>query len=223
MDEATASDPEIPSESAQENLRVIRELMERATVYRAISEFPAIVGGLLSIVVGAVLMSNVGVGRTAFVLSWLGVLAVVGGLNTWLLIWESKGRKARFPTPQMIHGILAMGPPMIVLGCVGLAFAWFHGDFVRCALIWAIGYGLGLLATSSFAPRSIKILGWLFLTFGFVIFILHELGVYPSAFDSPVENSSLLMLLSFGILHLVYVLHTFREKRRENRDLEKVD
>jgi len=211
MDESSTADLADPNESAHENLRVIRDLMERATIYRAISAVPALVGGLLAIAVsGYFWFEGDQIGKTTFVLAWLGVLIVVDALNTWLLFKESKSRQGEFPSQKMIHGILAMGPPMIVLGCLGLVQAWVHGEFVQCVLLWIFGYGLGLLATSSFAPDSIKKLGWQFLAFGAVFLLLHEFGIKEFG-ENTVRNSSHFMFFSFGLLHLLYWLQTRRE------------
>lgn len=215
MDESSPVDSTNPNESAHENLQVIRDLMERATVYRAISATPALVGGLLAIAISLIFwLKGDHIGKTAFVLSWLGVLIVVDALNTWLLFRESKSRQGEFPSQKMIHGIFAMGPPMIVLGCLGLIQAWVHGEFVQCVLLWIFGYGLGLLATSSFAPGSIKKLGWQFLAFGAVFVLLHEFEIKDFG-ENTIRNSSHFMFFSFGLLHLLYWLQTRGERTPE--------
>ena len=196
---------ELPgAESARENLRVIRQLMERATIYRAILAGPALIGGLCTLVVAGIMMGRPeAFSRTGFVLAWFAVYLVFDLVNTWLFYRDSKRRGVEFPSPQLLHGIMLLGPPIVVLGVIGLVFAWVHEDFVRCVLIWATGYGLGLLATSSFAPASIKWLGWSVLLIGFGLFLDHELTGFV-AVDDPIVKSALIMAIVFGLLHVIY-------------------
>ena len=75
--------------AAEENLRVIRNLMERATVYRAISAPSALVAGLLSTLAAGFVYYNNEVnlllGRTVrpreFAGLWIGVLSTSVGIK----------------------------------------------------------------------------------------------------------------------------------------------
>src|SRR6187431_3047612 len=94
-----------PQGTALEHLRIIRTLMERAHIYRAVSAPVALIGGILAVVVAVIgvkhnvftqdgaTMSNAFRDRE-FLFSWLGVLVVCGGANFLLLMRESsdKGR-----------------------------------------------------------------------------------------------------------------------------------
>lgn len=205
---------ESDSDEARENLRLIRDLMERATVYRAVAAFPALVGGVLAIIASLLqFIFHESVGMPAFVFSWLGILIAVGILNTWLFYRDCQQKGAEFPSPQMRHGLLAMGPPMIVMGSLGLIQVWAHGDFVFGVLLWVFGYGLGLLATSNFAPDSIKLLGRQFIGFGIGFVILHEFGVDRLG-ENTVRTGAFFMGLSFGLLHLSYALQAWRDAKR---------
>lgn len=202
------------SQSAEENLRSIRRLMERATVYRAISAGPALLGGGLSALLGAWFHARPdGVTAGSFVTAWLGILAVVGALNTWLLWREARGRGAAFPSPATLHGLRALAPPMLACGFLGLVLALAEDDLVAGTLMWVIGYGLGLLATSSFAPRSIGALGWAFLLSGLAWYLSVSLRA-QTAID-PVREAAKIMAATFGGFHLVYAARTGWWKRSE--------
>ncbi|MCB1228669.1 MAG: hypothetical protein KDN19_00285 [Verrucomicrobiae bacterium] len=204
------------SQTARENLRTIRHLMERATIYRAISAGPALLGGILAVGLGAWFMSRPeSVDVRTFAFSWLAVLVLVGAFNAILLWRESWQRGARFPSSSTIHGVLALAPAMLTGGVLGLVFLLSDGDPVRGVLLWVMGYGLGLIATSDFAPRSIRALGWAFLSTGLVWFLWSELAVAEdlARTGEPIRSAAKVMAVTFGGFHLVYAVRTGWWKR----------
>src|SRR5215210_455918 len=88
--------------AAEENLRVIRQLMERATVYRAVAAPSALVAAVLSLLAASGVYYNNEVhlvlGRTVrpreFALLWLVVLALAAIANAWFL-WREAARDGR--------------------------------------------------------------------------------------------------------------------------------
>src|SRR5215204_2410488 len=93
---------------AEEHLRVIRSLMERATIYRAISAPTALVGGLTSVLVGALLHFYFDIDGPAwatasktfkeavFFGSWGAVLLATGAANVVFLAQEARRRGGSF-------------------------------------------------------------------------------------------------------------------------------
>lgn len=204
------SNPEL-SQSAEENLRTIRSLMERATIYRAISAGPALLGGILSLVVGMWLIKRAEpVSDRFFTGIWLAVLAVVGAFNTWVLYREAKRRGGSFPSASSLQGIRTLAPPMLACGAIGLVLCWVSGDLVRGTLLWVLGYGLGLTATASFAPRSVRALGLAFIAAGVGWFVWAELR--PTK-PEEIREAARVMAATFGGFHLVYAARTGWWKR----------
>ena len=84
------------SERAEEDLRVIRILMERATIYRAISAPTALAGGVVAIALAAFIWVREHhwaenapevmrhISTRGFASLWLAALAIVLALNTFL-------------------------------------------------------------------------------------------------------------------------------------------
>ncbi|NNE92521.1 MAG: hypothetical protein HKN23_12815 [Verrucomicrobiales bacterium] len=199
------SDPK----SAEENLKVIRDLMERATKYRALATVPALIGAILTLLAGVWgYWKGDSLTATKFVLLWLGVLLAIDAVNSVSLYRDSKKRGADFPSPQMIHGILAMLPAFLAGGIIGLVFGLEHEDPVKCATIWAVFSGLALLATRSFAPRSILKLGWLFLIAGTGFFVWYELGGALPGRAFPIKAASFVMMAAFGGPLALYAIFT---------------
>lgn len=191
------------SQNARENLVTIRRLMERATVYRVISTMPALAGGVLGLMVGLFLaFRSEPLTHRNFVLIWLAVYLVVDAINVFVLHREAKNRGAAFPSSQMLYAVGALLPPMVTCGLIGVLFAWFREEPVSGVLMWAVGYGLGLLATAGFAPKSIRVLGLSFLCAALAAFGWQEFSTTSGA--ESLKTASLLMAVTFGGFHVIY-------------------
>jgi hypothetical protein len=199
-------------EEAEENLRVIRSLMEKATIYRAISAPTALVGGLCSVIFGGWLFAC---GRSLpaisfdrlFCFGWLGVLAVTVCANA-LFIWLAAQRRGEpFISPAMRKALWALFPPMLCGAVLTFGYmAKYDSPPVDLAPMWMLFYGLGLLATAQFAPKSIPLLGWCFLVVGLGI---GSRLVSRPGFVVPELDADFLMVGTFGLFHLIYAACTW--------------
>lgn len=204
------------TEAALENLRIIRSLMERAHIYRAVSAPAALAGGLMALVAagvptfhalthnGEAMMSG-----TAFLWIWYGILGLASALNVFLLARESRQQGQPFITDGMRMALRAIAPPMMVGGCVGGGLIVFLDCLTLASLIWVLCYGLALLATRSFAPRSINRLGWAFVLAGLALFFGWAAYKDIRLLSSDVGPASIVMGFTFGLLHLLYALAVF--------------
>jgi hypothetical protein len=185
----------IPPDAANQ-LQTIRLLMERATVYRAISLPAALLGGLLALPAAWLASSG---GGSRFVLVWFTALALTGSFNTWQLARQAKQQNRPFFSSGFRLALRALVPPLLAGGLVGGQLA-LHGHELACAATWVLCYGLALLASREFAPRSIVRLGSAFFVVGLLSVIV--LGSIPHL--GPLTPANVLMAATFGILHLVY-------------------
>lgn len=195
---------------AEEHLRVIRSLMERATIYRAISAPTALVGGLLAIATaGAIWFVNRSgaPGETAlnnrlFAWTWLAVLAVVLAVNAFFVNQKARHGGRAFLSPGARLAIRAVVPCLLIPAATTV---WYFKnaepiDQDILVAVWIAFYGLSLLATALFAPRSLVLLGWAFLVSGLIlIFWPKSLGDDPRGL-----YPNLAMGATFGFYHLVY-------------------
>lgn len=214
---------------AQAHLRAIRQLMERATYYRAISAPTALLGGLLSLGTAAgqlLALRGPHAGRAdaaGFVLAWAVVFVFTAAANT-VFIWRgARNRGEPLVSPAMKLALAAIAPALLAGAVVGWTLTLSAGLPLLPALFWVIFYGLGLLATLPFAPHSLIVLGWSFLLTGLValMYLLYQ-GLLPS-FDLPTPTAAYapaLMGITFGGYHVVYALCVW--PRRE-RTLEAVE
>ena len=197
---------------AEEHLRIIRSLMEKATIYRAISAPTALVGGLASIIAACALSAAIPPGaefvfrhRLIFLIGWLTVLAITAAANTWFLWRDARRRGDVFLSAGMRAAVRAFSPSY-------LAAAFFTALLAKPSPellppIWMLFYGLGLLATQHFAPRSIAVLGWAFFLTGPLLIISDMAGIFESL--GVIRHANLAMGTTFGLFHLIYAACTW--------------
>jgi len=187
---------------AEEHLRVIRSLMEKATIYRAVSAPTALAAGLAAVIVASTPVQRLfdqWFPMNSFHFRWLIALAVTMAINGLLIYREARRRGDPLVSPGMRAAFQALLPPML---SGGVFFCLFGPKLVSALL--AIFYGLALLATAHFAPRSMMWLGWSFLVAGLGIFTL-------SALDDlgPKLNPDVIMVATFGGFHFIYAAATW--------------
>jgi len=204
---------------AEEDLRVIRTLMERATIYRAISAPTALVGGVLSILSAVFIhLSNQSqslIGRPIrpreFVFIWIDVLILTVVMNAFFVWREARSSGRPFISPGMKLALRGIAPNLIVPAIFTLWFlkiGFLGAVELELVVIWVVFYGLALLSTALFAPRSLAILGWAFLLTGVSV------PVIANAVEGLPDNvPTMVMGLTFGLYHLIYAACTWSRKR----------
>ena len=211
--------------SAEEHLRVIRSLMERATVYRAISAPTALFGGLLSVVAAALIFLNnetafrfrPRIGAREFAGIWLVILVITIGLNAFFIRREAMRTNRPFISSGMKMALRAIGPCLLIPLAVTIWFfriGYLGNQEQFLVVVWTGFYGLALLATGLFAPRSLVLLGWAFLLTSLAIPVLDDLIETDFTADVP----DLVMGATFGVYHLIYAACTWSGKSRLNAE-----
>jgi hypothetical protein len=202
---------------AEADLRVIRSLMERATVYRAISAPAALVAGFLSIFAASAIYLNDQTrlnrpieGR-AFAAIWLVVLVLAVAANAFFIWREAKKDGRPFISSGMKLSLRAIAPNLLIPAAVTL---WFLVSGYKGAaeqelvVVWIAFYGLALLSTALFAPRSLVCLGWAFLLTALALPALRNvIG------DLPGNLPNVAMGITFGLYHLIYAVCAWPRRR----------
>lgn len=209
-------------EQAADHLKVIRTLMERATVYRTISWPTALFGGALAIILSVLLflreqaairegvVGEKGITEWAWVICWVVALILTSFFNIFLVSRKSKRAGREFFSPGLRTALRSLIPPMFAGGVIGTALTLSETPAIGAA-VWAICYGLALLSTRGLAPKSIPRLGWSVLVAGLVAFLWvwgdgenTLLGWVPPSTESAMLEASLIMGICFGVFHLLY-------------------
>lgn len=200
-------------QEAAEQLRVIRTMMERATIFRALSGEAAMLGGAMSLAAGW--MSE---GKTGWRWGgvWLGGLAVVLLFAVWQLLRVAQTHQR----PVWSHGLKVAlrgaSPSLLVGGFVGLLYLRYgiKGSELFAACFWILHYGLALLAIREFAPKSMIWLGLAFVATGLAALS----GATFVQSMHPLLNrigASGLMAATFGGFHLFYGAAIVTTTRRD--------
>jgi hypothetical protein len=203
--------------SAEEDLKIIRTLMERASTYRAISAPTALVGGLLSLLSATFIAKpDLLFGHTLrareFAVTWFVVLAVTMIMNAFFVSREARKSGRPFVSPGMKLALRAIIPTLTVPAIFTvwyLKLGYLSGSELQLVAIWIVFYGLALLSTALFAPRSLALLGWAFLLTGISLPATADL---VEGFASDVPN--FFMGITFGAYHLIYAVFSWPRKER---------
>jgi hypothetical protein len=187
-------------EEAVEQLRIIRAVMERATVFRALSGETALIGGAAALAAAWLSEGRLG---WSWAFWWLLGLASVLAFNVFQIFRMKTANHRPFWSPGLRVAVRGALPSLIAGGFLGLLFIRSGAD-KPAACLWILHYGLALLAIREFAPKSMVWLGWAFVIFG--VGSLAGVTAVVDVLAGWVEhtNGSRLMAIAFGGFHLIY-------------------
>jgi hypothetical protein len=203
---------------AEENLQVIRTLMERSAVYRrALAPVMGLVGttGLAAGALGAALDFATSRGFAAY---WAAV-AFVCLAEAFLLI-RRQAVKALEPfwSPPARRVAQAVLPAFFVGLVVGIVFFILDTDeqeeVLLLVAIWMVLYGLAMHAAGFFMPRGFRLFGW-----GFILCAVAGLGYLILSEGEPgfpLGNPNIVMGALFGGGHAAYGLYLYFTEKRGN-------
>ena len=151
------------------------------------------------------------IGPREFAVIWLDVLLLTVLANMFF-VWREASRSGRpFISSGMKLALGAIAPNLIVPVIFTIWFlriGYLGAVELELVVVWVVFYGLALLSTALFAPRSLVLLGWVCLLTGVTVPVLANSFEGVSG-DVP----NLVMGITFGLYHLIYALFTWSGKR----------
>lgn len=187
-----------PLEEARENLRVIRQTMERSTKYSTLSGLSGVLIGLVAIV--GVLATRALIGTAGasvyshplrLALIWLAVLFVAVAVDFGCNKRRAAQVGKRVVSPLGAHILLAALPAFLGGAVLTFFFGQHHLLFYVWG-VWMLCYGLAICAVGLFSVKPVSILGAAFVLAGAVTLLL------PLPYHLP------MMALTFGGFHIGY-------------------
>ena len=192
-------EPPADLREAREDLRVIRQVMERSTRYSTLSGLAGVLVGLTAIA-GALVtraLPHVYAHPLRLGAVWLAVLLLAVGID----FARNKRRAARVGkrvvSPLGAHIILAALPAFFA-GAAFTAFCALHHLLPDVWGGWMLCYGLAICAVGLFSVRPVSYLGSAFVVAGALTLLL------------PITQPLDMMWITFGGFHIVYGLWTAR-------------
>lgn len=185
---------------AEENLRVIRELMERSTRYTTFSGYSGVLAGTASIT-GCIITwllqqgpSGLYPARVPFLLTWsLVVLFAIGA--DYLLTKRHAARVGKHILSRLGQQMAFASLPGLGTGALLTLLLVRHHLLNEVYPLWMLCYGIAICAVGLFSQREVKYLGALFLCAGALTLVLIQ---GQPGWGLP------MMALSFGGFHIVW-------------------
>jgi hypothetical protein len=175
--------------TAIDNLRFIRETMEGAAFFTAVSGLGEMAVGLTAL--GAAYVAS----RQSSFLGWLATWLVEALLailvNAVAVVWKAKKAEiSLFSTPGR-RFVLGLLPPLFA-GAVLTGVLLVTGTMAVMPGVWLLLYGTAVVTGGAFSVRTVPVMGLAFMALGAVTLV------------SPPGWGDALLAAGFGGLHLIF-------------------
>jgi hypothetical protein len=189
LNSTSSAEPVALHDRAMDNLRYIRETMERAGSFTAVSGWGEVAIGATAL--GAALLASAQTTPRAWLLVWSVEAILALSIGAW-----SVARKARLAGVPLLVGpgrkVALSLSPVLVAGAVLTAVLFTSNMVAPLPGTWMLLFGAGVVAAGSNSVRIVPVMGLSFMLLGTLAFLL------PSAWGDG------LMALGFGGLHLLF-------------------
>jgi hypothetical protein len=170
-----------------DNLAFIRDTMEAAGSFTAVSGWGMVAVGIIATVAATIASSQTTVLRALNV--WLAAAVLAPLVMLWAIV--RKARRAHMP---LLSGpgrkfVLSFSPPMIV-GALITIFLYRAGLASAIPGMWLLLYGTAVVAGGAFSVKVVPVMGFCFMLAGTI------------ALFSPSSWNDWIMAAAFGGLHI---------------------
>lgn len=183
------SSPVALDDRARDNLRFIRETMERAGSFTAVPGWGGVAMGITAL--GAASIASFQGSKLAWMATWMLEATIAIAIASWTTF-----TKARHSGTSLFSGpgrrfVYSFAPPIFV-GAL-LTFVLVRaGLFGSIAGMWLLLYGTAVVTGGAFSIRIVPLMGLCFMVLGAV------------ALFSPANWSNILLALGFGGFHILF-------------------
>ena len=174
---------------AIDNVRYIREMMERSASFTAVPGY----GGMLmgATAVAAAYIASTQADIASSLTTWLAEAFLAFSIGL-LAVWQkSKIAGGSLLSTPARKFALGFAPPLIV-GVIIVLGLWKNGEVYVMAPVCMATYGAAIVCGGAYSVRAVPIMGWSFIAAGAVAFAL------------PAAYGNLMMGATFGLLHVIF-------------------
>ena len=187
----TPAEPPALHHRAMENLRFIRETMERAGAFTAVPGWGGVVMGL-SAIVAAVLASRQAT-ADRWLLVWMGEAALGSLIGAIAVISKASATQVPLSTGPGRRFALSYAPPMLV--AVVLTAVFYRAGLTDVMPgMWLLLYGTAVVTGGAFSVPVVPVMGLCFMALGTVTLV------------APAVWRDWFMAAGFGGIHIVFGL-----------------
>ncbi len=176
---------------AMDDIRFIRETMQRSEAFTAVPGFGTVAIGLLALVATPLAAMQPTQG------GWVGVWVVVALLSVpaagLSMVWKSRQAGVPLFTGSGRKFVLNFIPPLVAGGILTVAL-FEAGQAPILHTVWLLLYGVSVMSAGAFSVPLVPLEGLVFMAFGAISLLL------------PPEARDIVMALAFGGVHIVFGL-----------------
>ena len=174
---------------AMDNLRFIRETMEAAATFTAVSGWGTVLIGLTALVAAGLAAATESTVRWVFIWMVEAVLSV--GISIYTMSLKSRAAGLPLWSEPARKIVFSFVPPMLV-GALLTLVCFEHNLLGLLPGVWMLLYGVGVVAAGTFSVRIVPVMGLAFMVVGTV------------ALFAPASWTTACMAAGFGGLHLFF-------------------
>ncbi len=184
--------PENPvalDDRARDNIRFIRETMERASSFTAVPGWGGAAMGITAL--GAAVIASRQASTAAWLLTWIAEAAVAIGIALWTTYTKARDAGTSLFSGPGRRFVYSFAPPLFV--GVLLTILFFRiGLIEQVAGVWLLLYGTAVVTGGAFSIRVVPLMGLCFMVLGTV------------ALFCPSSWGNLFLAGGFGGLHEIF-------------------
>ena len=186
------TEPPVLQARAMDNLRFIRQTMERAAEFTAISGWATVLIGFTA--VGATALAAAQPSNARWLAVWIAAAVLSAAISGWAM-WR-KGSAAGVP---ILSGpgrkfVLSFCPP--ILAGAAITFVLYRAGLMAALPgVWLLLYGCAVVAAGSFSVRIVPAMGLVFMLLGAIALV-----ALPGWRDAFLAGGFGVAHIGFGIL-----------------------
>ena len=176
---------------AADNLRFIRDTMERAASFTAVPGWGGVAIGVSALIAGFSAYRETAIGPQVFI--WLAEGAIALVIATLAVRMKSQRLALSLRSRPARRALLSFTPPLVA-GAILTTLLYRSGNLLVLPSLWLLLYGAAVVTGGAFSVRIVPFMGLCFMALGFA-----------SSFAPP-DWGNAFLTAGFGGLHIAFGL-----------------
>ena len=174
---------------AMDNLRFIRETMERAGQFTAISGWGEVAMGCVAL--AAAVVAAMQTSPRAWLAVWLGTAVVAGVVAAGAIGAKAAALRIPLHSEPARKFFLSFLPPIAVGAMLTVVF-FAQGHIALLPGLWLMLYGAGVVTAGTYSVKIVPVMGAAFMAMGTIALV------------APASWGNMLLAAGFGGLHIAF-------------------